>query len=150
MWAAFIRAVAGVSFLVAPVTTSAAQVLEVEGFRVQLFNQQTGKLSDDISGEGIVWNALIGQAQADAFLLTVIVKGKPQSADRTTVVTVTILDHRSGRTLLQRRFRNFLFEDDGRSCKPMLVEGRTCSPTRILGRVKSNVKTLVMKLECGE
>jgi hypothetical protein len=150
MRTAVVRATAGVAVLASLIGPLAAQVIEVESFRVQLFSEDTGKLSEDISGRGIVWNALIGHAQANAFLLTVIIKGEPRSGDRTTVVTVSIVDDKSGRTLIRRNFKNFAFEEDGRVYKPLLVENRTCHPTRIVGRVKSVVKTLVMQFHCGE
>jgi hypothetical protein len=137
-----------VSVLASP---AAAQQSRVESIRMHLFREGTGTLSDDIVANNPgLWNVIIGEQQANSFLVSVVVSGKPQSYDRDGTLTVTVYDDERKKRVVQRRFRGFLFGKDGRTYKPLLVDDLTCTRVRIVARTRGGAKSETVTFKCGE
>jgi hypothetical protein len=131
---------------------AAAQVAEVEAIRVQLFHERSGKLSDDViaTGEGF-WNVIIGEDPSQAFLISVVVRGKPETFDKAGFVTISVFDDKSGKKLTERTYRGgLLFGTEGRVIKPLMVYDQNCTPVRITARGKAGAKTVKVPFRCGE
>ena len=130
---------------------AAAQQVQVESFRAQLFKESDGTLSDDIIANNPgLWNVIIGTYQANSVLISVVVSGKPDSYDRKGTVLVTIVDEENGKRIVQRRFTGFLFGKEGRVTKPILVDDHNCSRMRIVARTKAGEKSVTIPFKCGE
>jgi hypothetical protein len=133
-----------------------AQPVIVEDIRVQLFYESTGKLSADLAKVKDVsfWNTIIGEGfakePANSFLVSVVLRGKPASFVNSERVVVTVFDESKKSKALQRRFRSFLFSDEGLVVKPVFVENQTCAPVRISAQSKANTKTITLPFKCGE
>jgi hypothetical protein len=131
--------------------SAAAQPVQVESIRAQLFKEASGTLSEDIIAAGAgLWNAIIGDYQANSVLISVVVSGKPDSYDTKGTVLVTIIDDETRKRITQRRFTGLLFGNDGRVTKPILVDDHNCSRMRIVARTPTGVKTAIIGFKCGE
>lgn len=129
----------------------AAQSVQVESIRAQLFKESDGSLSDDIIANNPgLWNVIIGTYQANSVLISVVVSGKPDSYDKKGSVLVTVIDEEDGKRIMQRRFTGFLFGKDGRVTKPILVDDHNCSRMRVVARTKAGEKSVVIPFKCGE
>jgi hypothetical protein len=130
----------------------ATQAAQVEEIRVQLFREISGTFSEDViaTGEGF-WNVIIAEDPADAFLVTVVVRGKPDEYDRKAFVTIGVFDDKTGKKLAERSYRGgLLFRADGRRIKPFMVYDQTCTPIRITARSNAGAKTVKVPFRCGE
>jgi hypothetical protein len=136
---------------IAAVLPAAAQQAQVESIRVQLYKENTGTLSDDIiTNNPGLWNVIIGENQANSFLITFVISGKPDSYDRDGTVVVSVFDDDVKKRVMQRRFRGFLFGKEGRTFKPLMVDNLTCSRVRIVARSRAGEKSETVTFRCGE
>jgi hypothetical protein len=139
----------------ASLAAAAAQTVQVEHIRVQLFYENSGQLSDDLTKKKdlALWNTIIGEGDsggpATAFLASVVLKSKPSSLVKREVV-VTIMDDKKKAKVMERRFGGLSFGKDGLLVKPVLVENRTCSPTNISVSTGTSTKSVALPFECGE
>ena len=130
---------------------AAAQQSQAESIRVHLFKENTGTLSDDIvTNNPGLWNVIIGDNQANSFLVSVVISGKPDTYDRDGTVVVSVFDDETKRRIARRSFRGFLFGKDGRTYKPVLVDNLTCSRVRIVARTRVGEKSETVTFKCGE
>jgi hypothetical protein len=130
---------------------AAAQQSQVESIRVHLFKENTGTLSDDIvTNNPGLWNVIIGDNQANSFLVSVVISGKPDSYDRDGRVVVSVYDDDAKKLVVKRSSRGFLFGKDGRIYKPIFVENLTCSRVRIVARMRAGEKSETVTFRCGE
>ena len=137
--------------LAALAVPAAAQQSQVESIRVHLFKENTGTLSDDIvTNNPGLWNVIIGDNQANSFLVSVVISGKPDTYDRDGTVIVSVFDDETKRRVVRRSFRGFLFGKDGRTYKPVLVDHLTCSRVRIVARTRVGEKSETVTFKCGE
>ena len=137
--------------LVSPMGTAAAQQSTVESIRVQLFKENTGTLSDDIvTNNPGLWNVIIGDNQAESFLVSIVISGKPDSYDQDGRVVISVFNDDTKKRVAQRSFRGFLFGKDGRTYKPVFVEHMTCSRVRIVARMRTSEKSETVTFRCGE
>lgn len=137
--------------LAAAILPAAAQQSQVESIRVHLFKENTGTLSDDIvTNNPGLWNVIIGDNQANSFLVSVVISGKPDSYDRDGRVVVSVYDDDAKKLVVRRSFRGFLFGKDGRTYKPVLVDHLTCSRVRIMTRTRAGQKSETVTFRCGE
>jgi hypothetical protein len=133
-----------------------AQTAQIEDIRVQLFYERSGTLSEDLTKlkKVSLWNTIIGEGDAkepaNSFLVSVEVRGKPESFNKGESIAVTVFDKAKKSMVMQRRFDGLLFGKDGRLVKPVFVENRTCAPLEITARGKSSVKTVTLPFACGE
>jgi hypothetical protein len=141
------------ALLVGPVH---AQAVHVEEIRVQLFYEHSGALSEDFAKtkDASFWNTIIGEGSAkepaNSFLVSVVLRGKPNSFVQSESVVVTVYDESKKSRVLERRFGGLAFGDDGRLVKPVFIENRTCAPIRISARSNANTKTITVPFKCGE
>jgi hypothetical protein len=65
-------------------SAQSADAAQVEAIRVRLFRERSGTFSHDVieTGEGF-WNVIINEDPSDSFLITVVVRGKPDTYDKT-------------------------------------------------------------------
>ena len=137
--------------LFAAAVPAAAQQSKVESIRVHLFKENTGTLSDDIvTNNPGLWNVIIGDNQAESFLVSIVIIGKPDSYDRDGRVVVSVFDDDAKKRVVQRSFRGFLFGKDGRTYKPVFVEHLTCSRVRIVARTRAGEISETVTFRCGE
>ena len=137
--------------LFAAAVPAAAQQSKVESIRVHLFKENTGTLSDDIvTNNPGLWNVIIGDNQAESFVVSVVISGKPDSYDRDGRVVVSVYDDDARKLVARRTFRGFLFGKDGRTYKPVFVEHLTCSRVRIVARSRAGEKSETVTFRCGE
>jgi hypothetical protein len=134
---------------VEPVATAPAQI---EDIRVQLFREASGTFSEDViaTGEGF-WNVIIAEDPSDAFLVTVVVRGKPEDNDPKAFVVISVFDDKTGKKLVEKSYRGgLLFRADGRRIKPFMVYEQNCTPIRITARSNAGAKTVRVPFRCGE
>ena len=118
---------------------------------MHLFKENTGTLSDDIvTNSPGLWNVIIGDNQANSFLVSIVISGKPDSYDKNGTVVVSVFDDETKRRVVQRSFRGFLFGKDGSTYKPVLVDDLTCSRVRIVARMRAGGKSETITFKCGE
>lgn len=130
---------------------AAAQQSQVASIRVHLFKENTGTLSDDVvTNNPGLWNVIIGDNQANSFVVSVVISGKPDSFDRDGRVVVSVYDDDAKKLVARRSFRGFLFGKDGRTYKPIFVENLTCSRVRIVTRTRAGGKSETVTFRCGE
>lgn len=130
---------------------AAAQQSRVESIRVHLFKENTGTLSDDIvTNNPGLWNVIIGDNQAESFLVSVVISGKPDSYDDKGIAVVSVFDDDKKKLVAKRSFRGFLFGKDGRTYKPIFIEHLTCSRVRIVARTPAGEKSETVTFRCGE
>jgi hypothetical protein len=133
-----------------------AQTAQIEDIRVQLFYERSGTLSEDLTKlkKLSLWNTVIGEGDAkepaNSFLVSVDIRGKPDSFVKQESIAVTVFDKAKKTMVMQRRFDGLLFGKDGRLVKPVFVENRTCAPIEITARGKSGAKTVTVPFACGE
>lgn len=140
-----------IAFFCAFAVPVAAQQSQVESIRVHLFKENTGTLSDDIvTNNPGLWNVIIGDNQANSFLVSVAINGKPDTYDRDGRVVVSVFDDDAKKLVVRRSFRGFLFGKDGRTYKPVLVDHLTCSRVRIVTRTRVAEKSETVTFRCGE
>ena len=145
------RAGLRLAVLVSAIGTAAAQQSTVESIRVHLFKENTGTLSDDIVANNPgLWNVIIGDNQAESFLVSIVISGKPDSYDRDGRVVISVFNDDAKKRVAQRSFRGFLFGKDGRTYKPVFVEHMTCSRVRIVARMRTSEKSETVTFRCGE
>ena len=137
--------------LVSFIAPAVAQPAQVESIRVHLFKENTGTLSDDIvTNNPGLWNVIIGDNQANSFLVSIVISGKPDSYDKNGAVVVSVFDDDTKRRVVKRSFRGFLFGKSGRTYKPILVDNLTCSRVRIVARSQAGEKSETVTFKCGE
>ena len=135
---------------------ASASGLKIEDVRVQLFYENSGTLSEDLTKMKNValWNTIIGEGDArepaNSFLVNVVLSGKAGSFDHTEKLVVTVFDETIKKSVVQKTFSSFLIEKSGRVIKPVFVENRTCSPIRITAKSKNSTRTIRLSFDCGE
>jgi hypothetical protein len=133
------------------IVPATAQPAQVESVRVHLFKENTGTLSDDIvTNNPGLWNVIIGDNQAESFLVSIVISGKPDSYDDKGFVVVSVYDDDKKKLVAKRTFRGFLFGKEGRTYKPVFVEHLTCSRVRIVARTRAGEKSETVTFRCGE
>jgi hypothetical protein len=132
----------------------AAEAVQIEDIRVQLFYEDSGQLSKDLTKKELaLWNTIIGEGDsggpARSFLASIVLRAKPNASVKGEAV-VTVTDDKKKVKVMERRFSQLNFEKNGLLVKPVLVENRTCSPTSITVSVGKTTKSVALPFECGE
>lgn len=134
-----------------------AQSATVESIGVQLFYEYSGTLSDDLAKrkELSLWNTMIGEGDAkqpaNSFLVTVTVKGAPETFDKAAALTVTVTGDKRKNKVAEKVFKGILFGSEGRVVKPLFVHDWVCVPLTITAKLKSgSSKTFNLPFQCGE
>lgn len=134
-----------------------AQNATVESIGVQLFYESNGTLSDDLAKrkELNLWNTMIGEGDAgqpaNSFLVTVAVKGAPETFDKAAALTVTATGDKRKNKVAEKVFKGVLFGSEGRVFKAVFVHDWVCAPLTITAKLKSgSSKTFNLPFRCGE
>jgi hypothetical protein len=137
--------------------TALAQNATVESISVQLFYEYDGTLSDDLTKrqELALWNTMIGEGDAkqpaNSFLVTVTVKGAPESFDKAAVLAVTVTGDKRKNKVAEKVFSGILFGSEGRVVKPLFVHDWVCAPVTVTAKLKSgSSKSFNLPFRCGE
>jgi hypothetical protein len=134
-----------------------AQNATIESISVQLFYEYNGTLSDDLTKrkELGLWNTMIGEGDAkqpaNSFLVTVTVRGAPETFDKAAVLTVTVTGDKRKNKVAEKVFSGILFGSEGRVIKPVFVSDWVCAPLTVTAKMKSgSSKTFQLPFQCGE
>lgn len=136
---------------------ASAQDATVESIGVQLFYEYNGTFSDDLAKrkELSLWNTMIGEGDAkqpaNSFLVTVTVKGAPETFDKAAALTVTVTGDKRKNKVAEKVFKGILFGSEGRVVKPLFVHDWICAPLTITAKLKSgSSKIFKLPFRCGE
>jgi hypothetical protein len=135
-----------------------AQNATVEDIHVQLFYEYSGALSDDLTKRKSLslWNTMIGEGAskepANSFLVSVEVKGAPESFDKAAALTITVnSDGKRKAKVAEKAFSGILFGPEGKVVKAMMVFDAVCAPMVITAKLKSGAsKSFSLPFKCGE
>ncbi|HEX9947851.1 MAG TPA: hypothetical protein VGA98_09955 [Allosphingosinicella sp.] len=146
MIAAFLAAM-----LAAP---SAPPAPTVGAFRMQLFYQDSGRLSKDISPpvDFTGWNTIIGEGSAEEaatdLLVTVEVRGAPGEYFQQ---PLTLVARAKGKILAQRRFDTLLTSGQGRTWKALWLADVGCAGRiEVTATIGRSTRKSAINLDCGE
>ena len=139
--------------LAALLAPAAAPAPSVGAIRMQLFYEETGRLSKDIAppAEFAGWNTVIGEGSAEEaandLLVTVEVRGPPGED-----IGQLALVARSGKKVIaQRRFDNLLTNVRGRTYKALWLNDVGCAGRiEVSATIGRAVKKSAISLDCGE
>lgn len=136
---------------------AAADNATIEGIRVQLFYEYDGTLSDDLARRKDVAlsNVMIGEGDArqpaNSFLVSVGVRGEPDTFDKAAALTITVTDDKRKTKVADKTFNGILFGAKGLVVKPLFVADRICNPLTVTAKLKSgSTKTVKLPFRCGE
>lgn len=146
--------------MIAPLLTalalapSAPAAPSVGAIRMQLFYEDSGRLSGDITSTADFsgWNTVIGEGSAEEpandLLVTVeVLTGAVESVEAPLTVTVT-----GNRKILgQRRFTDVLTSADGRTWKALWLTNVACAGhVEVVATIGRSTRKAAISLDCGE
>jgi hypothetical protein len=151
------RLAIAVSLLAVSGRMAAAQNATIEDIRVQLFYEYSGALSDDLTKRKdlALWNTMIGAGDAkqpaNSFLVSVAVKGQPETFDKAAALTVSVTEDKRKRKVAEKAFSGILFGPEGKIVKAIFVMDTVCVPLTVTAKLKSGAsKTVSLPFKCGE
>jgi hypothetical protein len=134
-----------------------AQTATIEDVRAQLFYEYSGALSDDLTKRKdlALWNTMIGEGDgkqpANSFLVSVAVKGQPETFDKAAALTITVTEDKRKRKIAEKAFSGILFGPEGKVVKAIFVMDQVCVPLTITAKLKSGAsKSVSLPFKCGE
>jgi len=137
-------------------SAASAQSIKIEDIRAQLFYENKGTWSFDLTKrpDAALWNTMIGEGDAggsaNSFLVSVVLRSKPDSFVENGNVLVKIIDDNKKKTIVEHRFGSLYFGEGGLLHKPILVEDRVCDPITIVVQTKTETKSARLPFACGE
>jgi hypothetical protein len=138
-------------FLAAPPASPAPSVGAI---RMQLYYENTGRLSRDIAppADFTGWNTVIGEGSAEEaandLLVTVEVRG---AAGENIVQPLTVVARSGRKVIAQRRFGNLLTTAQGRTWKALWLPDVGCAgPIEVTATIGRSTKKSAISLDCGE
>jgi hypothetical protein len=126
----------------------------IGAFRMQLFYEDSGRLSKDVSPpvEFTGWNTVIGEGSAEEaatdLLVTVEVRGPPgESIEQ----PLTLVARAKGKVLAQRRFDSLLTTIRGRTYKALWLNDVGCAGRiEVTATIGRSTRKTALSLDCGE
>ncbi|HEX8307135.1 MAG TPA: hypothetical protein VF645_01790 [Allosphingosinicella sp.] len=147
MIAAFLAAM-----VAAPAATAPAP--RVGAFKMQLYYENSGRLSKDISPpvDFSGWNTIIGEGSAEEaandLLVTVEVKGPPGELIEQ---PLTLVARAKGKVLAQRKFETLLTTVEGRTWKALWLSDVGCAGRiEVTATIGKSSRKSAISLDCGE
>ena len=140
--------------LAALAAAPSAPAPSVGKIRMQLFYEDSGRLSEDIAppAEFSGWNTVIGEGSAkepanDLLVTVEVLTGAVESVEQPLSVTVT-----GNRKILgQRRFTDVLTSADGRTWKALWLTNVGCAGhVEVKATIGRSTRTAAVSLDCGE
>ena len=133
---------------------SAGAAPSVGAFRMQLFYEDSGRLSRDIAppADFAGWNTIIGEGSAEEaandLLVTVEVRGPPGEFIEQ---PLTLVARVGGKVLAQRRFDNLLTNGQGRTWKALWLADVGCAGRiEVTATIGRSTRKSAISLDCGE
>lgn len=127
---------------------------KVGAFRMQLYYENSGRLSKDISPpvEFTGWNTIIGEGSAEEaasdLLVTVEVRGPPGELVEQ---PLTLVARAKGKILAQRRFDSLLTNVQGRTWKALWLNDVGCAGRiEVTATIGRSTRKSALSLDCGE
>jgi hypothetical protein len=144
------------AFLAAMLATpAAAPAPRVGAFRMQLYYENSGRLSKDISPpvEFSGWNTIIGEGSAEEaandLLVSVELRGPPGETIEQPLTLVARGE--KGKILAQRRFDNLLTTVEGRTWKALWLNDVGCAGhIEVTATIGKSTRKSQISLDCGE
>ena len=121
-----------------------------------MFYEDKGTLSFDLTKkpDTALWNTMIGEGGAggiaNSFLVSVVLRSKPESFVENGNVLVRIVDGNKKKTIVERQFGSLSFGKEGILYKPIFVDDRVCEPITIVVQTKTETKSARLPFACGE
>jgi hypothetical protein len=152
-----IAVVAGTAFLVS-MASAAAQEVRLGDLRAHLYLERSGKLSDDLlvmkepklrdvpRGEGV-----FGEP-ANTVVLNVQLLGAPNTQPKhaSALVNITTTNRTGQRRTETRPLMGFVFGEDGRLNRPIVLDNITCSKIEIEVKSRAAAKRASLDFSCTE
>ncbi len=152
-----LRLAIAAGLLAASGQVATAQNATVEDIHVQLFYEYSGALSDDLTKRKdlALWNTMIGEGgskePANLFLVSVAVKGQPETFDKGAALTVTVTEDKRKKKVAEKAFSGILFGPEGKVVKAIFVHDTVCVPLTVTAKLKSGAsKSFSLPFKCGE
>ena len=134
--------------------TPAAPAPRVGAFKMQLYYENSGRLSKDISPpvEFTGWNTVIGEGSAEEaandLLVTVEVRGGPGELIEQ---PLTLVARARGKVLAQRKFDTLLTTVEGRTWKALWLNDVGCAGrVEVTATIGRSIRKSAISLDCGE
>ncbi|HEX8449117.1 MAG TPA: hypothetical protein VF652_05960 [Allosphingosinicella sp.] len=134
--------------------TASPPALRVGAFKMQLYYENSGRLSKDISPpvEFTGWNTIIGEGSAEEaandLLVTVEVKGPPGEFIEQ---PLTLVARSGGKVLAQRKFDSLLTTAEGRTWKALWLSDVGCAGRiEVTATIGKSTRKTQISLDCGE
>jgi hypothetical protein len=145
-------------FALAALAAASTAHIEMSEIQARLFYSDTARLSDDLLARKkpfVFWNTIIGEGDAeenaDDMLVSVTLRadeGNEQNIDGP--VTIEATDEK-GKVLGTRTARNLLTSPRGSTTVGLWLNDVTCAgAVTVQARYADQVKTAVLKMDCGE
>lgn len=142
------------TFLAALLAPAAAPPPSVGKIHMQLFYEDSGRLSSDIAPPAGFsgWNTVIGEGSAEEpandLLVTVeLLTGAVESVAEPLTITV----RGNGKVLGQKRFADVLTSADGRTWKALWLTNVGCAGhVEVTATIGRSTRTAAVSLDCGE
>ena len=127
----------------------------VGAIRMQLFYEESGRLSRDIAppADFTGWNTIIGEGSAEeaANDLLVLVEVRAAPGENITQPLSVVARGAKGRILGQRRFTNLLTSGQGRTWKALWLADVGCAGRiEVTASVGRSTRKSAVDLDCGE
>jgi hypothetical protein len=154
MFTAFMAASLALAPAPAAAAAPALPAPKVGAFRMQLFYENSGRLSNDISPpvEFTGWNTVIGEGSAEEaandLLVSVEVRGPPGELIEQ---PLTLVARARGKVLAQRRFDSLLTNVQGRTWKALWLNDVGCAGRiEVTATIGRSTRKSELSLDCGE
>ncbi len=154
MFTAFMAASLALAPAPAAAAAPALPAPKVGAFRMQLFYENSGRLSNDISPpvEFTGWNTVIGEGSAEEaandLLVSVEVRGPPGELIEQ---PLTLVARARGKVLAQRRFDRLLTNVQGRTWKALWLNDVGCAGRiEVTATIGRSTRKSELSLDCGE
>ena len=141
--------------LAALVAAPSATAPSIGAIRMQLFYEETGRLSRDIAppADFTGWNTVIGEGSAEesANDLLVLVEVRTGGAENVLQPLSVVARNGKGRIIAQRRCANLLTSGQGRTWKALWLADVGCAGrVEVTATIGRSVRKSAIDLDCGE
>ncbi len=148
-------AIAAFGALLSP---AAAQDVRIGDIRAHFYLETSGKLSDDVlaqrnpklvnlpRGEGVFSEPV----NTVVFNVTLLGAKNTQPKHATALVNITTTNRTGQRRTETRPLLGFVFGEDGRVNRPIVLENITCSKVEIEVKARATVKKANLDFECND
>jgi len=152
-----VLAAATIALALSATSAGAADAFSLDRVRAHLFYERSGTLSDDVVGNGGLFNTVIGEGWASEpasdVLVVVELTGPAGEGVTETPLVIEVEANRDGWQTVARRSFDFLYTVPGQSprvARAVWVQDTTCSPLRIRVSHGTDRMSAEVPFNCGE